>query len=106
MQDVWQKSVTKVTKVTKSRVLNEASLEPKKFHAVKCPRINLNYNSSNISGKLMEFSNQIRSDFKLSFRNLWNILRNINGLLNSFKHLLSRKWSVTATEFNCILFCR
>ena len=48
--------------VTKSRVLNEASLQSKKSRVIKCPRINLNYNLSNISGKLMEFSKQIRSN--------------------------------------------
>ena len=36
-------------------MLNEASLESKKFHVIKCLRINLNYNPSNISGKFMEF---------------------------------------------------
>ena len=29
--------------VTKSRLLNEGSLEHKKFSVIKCPRINLNY---------------------------------------------------------------
>ena len=53
-----------IGEVTKSRVFNEASLESKKFHVIKCQRINLNYNPSNISRKLMEFSSQIRSDCK------------------------------------------
>ena len=53
-----------IDKVTVSRMLNEASLESKQFHAIKCPAINLNNNPSNISGKLMEFSHQTRSDCK------------------------------------------
>ena len=53
-----------IDEVTKSTVFNEALLESKKLHVIKCSRINLNYNPSNISGKLMEFSNQIRSDCK------------------------------------------
>ena len=40
--------------VSKSRELNEASIQSKEFHVIKCPRIDLNYNPSNISGKLME----------------------------------------------------
>ena len=32
-----------IDEVTKSRLLNEASLEYKKFNVIKCPRINLNY---------------------------------------------------------------
>ena len=36
-------------------MLNETSLESKKFYVTKCQRINLNYNPSNILGKVMEF---------------------------------------------------
>ena len=50
-----------IDEVTKSRVLNDASLKP---HVIKWPRKNVNYNPSNISGKVMEFSNQTRSDCK------------------------------------------
>ena len=32
-----------IDEVTKSRLLNEGSLELKKFNVIKCPRINLNY---------------------------------------------------------------
>ena len=42
---MWQKK--EVDEVTKSGVLNEASLESKKFHVIKCPRINLSCNPSN-----------------------------------------------------------
>ena len=35
--------------ITKSRVLNEPSLQSKQFHVIKCPRINLNYTHSNIT---------------------------------------------------------
>ena len=55
---MWQK--IRLDEVTKSRVLNEASLQSKQFHVIKCPRINLNNNPSNISGKLMEFSKETR----------------------------------------------
>ena len=41
-----------IDEVIESGVLNEASLESKKFYVIKCPRINLNYNASNISRKL------------------------------------------------------
>ena len=41
-----------IDEVIESGVLNEASLESKKFYVIKCPRINLNYNTSNISRKL------------------------------------------------------
>ena len=41
-----------IDEVTESGVLNEALLESKKFYVIKCPRINLNYNNSNISRKL------------------------------------------------------
>ena len=51
----------RIDEVTKSRVLNDASLEP---HVIKCPRKNVNYNTSNISGKVMGFSTQSRSDYK------------------------------------------
>ena len=50
-----------IDEVIKSRVLNDALLEP---NVIKCPRKNVNYNPSNISGKVMEFSNQTRSEFK------------------------------------------
>ena len=56
----WQKS--RLDKVTKLRVLNEASLQSNEFHIIKYPRINLNYNSSNISGTLMGFSEESRSN--------------------------------------------
>ena len=42
-------------KVTKSMVFSEASLESTKFHVIKCPRINLSYNPSNISGNWWNF---------------------------------------------------
>ena len=29
-------------------MLNQASLEPKKFHVIECPKINSNYNPANI----------------------------------------------------------
>ena len=32
-----------IDEVTKSKLLNEASLESKKFYVIKCLRINLNY---------------------------------------------------------------
>ena len=53
-----------IDEVTKSWVLNEVSLQPKKLHAIKYPRIYSNYNPSNISEKLMESSNQIKSESK------------------------------------------
>ena len=59
---MWQKKQT--DEVTKLGVLNETSLESKKFHVIKYPKISLNYNLSNISGKLMEFSKQVSSDCK------------------------------------------
>ena len=63
LQKSFVRNVTKkwTSEVTKSRVLNEALLESKEFHVIKCPRINLNYNPSNIAGKLMEFYNKTRS---------------------------------------------
>ena len=54
LQGKWRKRGLDET--TKSRVLSEASLESKDFHVIKGLRINLIYNPSNISGKLMEFS--------------------------------------------------
>ena len=59
---MWQKK--QIDKVTKLGMLYEAPLESKKLNTIKCPRINLNYNPSNISEKLMKFSNQISSDCK------------------------------------------
>ena len=56
----WQKS--RLDEVAKLSVLNEASLQYKEFHIIKFQRINLNYNSSNISGKLMEFSKESKSN--------------------------------------------
>ena len=56
----WQKS--RLDEVAKLSVLNEASLHYKEFHIIKFQRINLNYNSSNISGKLMEFSKESKSN--------------------------------------------
>lgn len=63
LQKPFVRYVTKkwTSEVTKSRVLNEALLESKEFHVIKCPRINLNYNPSNIAGKLMEFYNKTGS---------------------------------------------
>ena len=48
--------------VPKSKALNEASLQSKEFHVIKCLRINLNYNPSNISGKLIKYSKETRSN--------------------------------------------
>ena len=53
-----------INEVIKSRVFNETLLESKKLHVITYQRINLNYDPSNISGKLVEISNQIRSDCK------------------------------------------
>ena len=63
---MWQKKQT--DKVTKLGMLYEVPLESKKFNTIKCPRINLNYNPSNISEKLMGFFKQISSDCKLAFQ--------------------------------------
>ena len=60
---MWQKKW--IDKVTKLGMLYEAPLESKKFNTIKCPRIDLNYNLSNISEKLIKFCNQISSDYKL-----------------------------------------
>ena len=43
---MWQKR--QIDKVTKLGLLNEAPLASTKFKAIKYPRINLNYNPSNI----------------------------------------------------------
>ena len=59
---MWQKK--QIDKVTKLGTLYEAPLESEKLNTIKCPRINLNYNPSNISEKLMKFANQISSDCK------------------------------------------
>ena len=56
---VSKKWIDEVTKSTKSRVLNEALIT---FECYQMSKKNVNYNPLNISGKLMEFSNQIRSD--------------------------------------------
>ena len=58
---MWQKEYIKFTKLG---MLYKVPLKSKKFSTIKCPRINLNYNPSNISEKLMEFFNQISSECK------------------------------------------
>ena len=55
---MWQKSG--MDEVTKSKVLNESSLQSKEFHDVKYPSNNPSY----ISGKLLEFSKAARSKCK------------------------------------------
>ena len=69
---MWQKRG--LDGVTKSGMLNEASLQSKEFHVTKCRRINsnlnsnsnlkinLNLNPSNMSEKLVEFSKETRSN--------------------------------------------
>ena len=59
---MWQKK--QIDKVTKLGMLYEAPLESKKLNTIRCSKINLNYNPSNISEKLMKFSNQISSGCK------------------------------------------
>ena len=79
------RSVTKkwIDVVTISNAFNE---EYRKLHVNKCARINLKYNPSNISRKLMELSDRIGSVCKWLLRSLSSILWTIGGLLNSFRH--------------------
>ena len=59
---MWQKK--QIDKVTKLGMFYEVPSKPKKFNTIKRPTLNLNYNPSNISQKLMKFCHQISSDCK------------------------------------------